>query len=186
MQLKKRKPATKVLLSLLAQTGKTTIDFYTFLNTIRSHQRSFILGGRELIMENKKLENEYFTKLTLKRLKEQNYLRAEKIGRRLMITLTAKGTQTVLTTKLKQAITRTDGLVTVVIFDIPRSQNQARRKFRWLLRQGGFIKLQQSVWASRVDTYKLIANYIKQTKLHYWVNVFQSKNFLNPPKFYSH
>lgn len=85
-----------------------------------------------------------------------------------------------LAIKLKQTPRSVRGY-TVVIFDIPQSENTARRQLRLLLRQGGFYKLQQSVWASSNDNYELLADFIKHLKLQQWVNLFRGSNFLYLP-----
>lgn len=174
-----RVPTTKLLLSLLATTGQATIDFSTMLYDLKYHRGAYVRGGHALVKEYQRFSREREARLVLGQLKRANYVKAQRIGNRLMVSLTTKGRAASLAGQLKAASPRGDKLVTVVIFDIPESQNQARRQFRLLLRQGGFTKLQQSVWVSRADTYYLLARFIKQVKLQRWVNIFHAKNFLN-------
>lgn len=176
------RPITKLLLELLAAAGTGTVDFYVMLHDLRFHRGAYLGGGHGYVKELQRLQNERAAKLVLKRLRERGYIRAQKLGRRLMVTLTTKGEQTTLAARLRVAPLRADRLYTVVIFDIPQSQNQTRRQFRWLLRQGGFIKLQQSVWVSRADAYQVLAAFTKRLRLEPWVNVFYARSFLNLPR----
>ncbi|MBI5733366.1 MAG: CRISPR-associated endonuclease Cas2 [Candidatus Kerfeldbacteria bacterium] len=173
---------TKILLALLTQTGQAVIDFYTFLNDVRYHRGTYIRGGSDLVREIKKLQQDKEAKLALRHLREANYIKTKKMGNRLMVTLTAKGFAKSLNIKLRQAAPHPSKFYTVVIFDIPESENLSRRQFRLLLRQGGFIKLQQSVWISKNDTYQLIAGFIKKMKLEPWINIFRATDFLHIPK----
>ncbi len=176
-------PISKIILTLLAQTGQTAIDYYNFFADLKFNRGYYLRGGHDLVVKMKKLQEEKLIKVTLKNLQRSNYIKAKKIGQRLTIFLTKKGLASTLAIRLKQSPTSKHKLATVVIFDIPQSQNAARRQFRLLLRQGGFTKLQQSVWASQRDNYNLVIEFVKQTKLTPWVNVFHANNFLTPPQY---
>ncbi|HAO81139.1 MAG TPA: CRISPR-associated endonuclease Cas2 [Candidatus Veblenbacteria bacterium] len=175
-------PISKLLLGLLASTGQASIDFYTLLYDMRYHRRAYIAGGHALVKEYQRLEKEHAVKEALRQLKRRHYIKTQKVGKRLMVTLTQKGSMATLAVNLQRAAMRSDKLYTVVVFDVPQSQNTVRRQLRLLLRQGGFIKLQQSVWMSKTDTYELIAQFIKQVKLEPWVNVFRARDFLHSIK----
>lgn len=172
-------PTSKLLLHLLATSGRATVDFAIFFHDMRHHRQAYMMGGHTLVKEYQRLQKQRVALEALRQLQRRNYLKAKKVGNRLLITLTQKGTTASLSSKLQQAPTRTDGLYIVVIFDVPQSQNTARRQLRLLLRQGGFTKLQQSVWMSKTDTYDLIAQFIKRIKLEPWVNVFRARDFLH-------
>ncbi|MFH1866460.1 MAG: CRISPR-associated endonuclease Cas2 [Patescibacteria group bacterium] len=176
-----KKPLTKTFLNLLSSIGEKTIDVFAMFYDLRRYQSAYLQGGRDLVHEVKKFRNERTLKLIINRLQRSKYIKAKKIGKRLIICLTSKGYAVSLSIRLKNAPKRSDGLYTVVIFDIPESQQNSRRQFRLLLRQGGFIKLQQSVWISERDAYNLVADFIKEIKLQPWVNIFYSKNFLHFP-----
>ncbi len=151
------------------------------LYDLKYHRGTYLRGGHTLVKEYQRLSKETAAKRALTQLRQARYITAQKIGKRLLVTLTAKGRAATLVTQLKRAPRRPDTLSTVVVFDIPESQNIARRQFRWLLRQGGFAKLQQSVWVSRADVYKLVAQFVAQAKLKPWVNVFHAEHFLHLP-----
>ncbi len=177
-----RLPATKLLLALLARTGEASIDFYTFLHDLRYHRGTYMRGGHELVQELKRLGEAKQAQRVLDRLHQARYLKAHEIGNRLIVTLTKKGLAAALAVQLHQAPRRADKLCTVVIFDIPETERGARRQFRLLLRQGGFTKLQQSVWVSRGDTHELVTKFVKQAALEAWVNVFLATSFLHLPR----
>ncbi len=177
-----RVPTTKILLSLLVQTGQKLIDFHTFLHDLKSYHTTYLQGGYSLVKEIKKIQSEKNAKLTLKHLRLRNYVKSQKMGKRLQVILTNKGLAATLVDRLRQTKKRPDKLFTVVIFDIPQTQNLARRQLRLLLRQGGFKKLQQSVWVSENDTYLLITKFINDLKINSWVNIFYAKDFISPPK----
>lgn len=176
-----RVPATKFMLSLLAATGQTVVDFSTLLYDLKYHRSAYVRGGHALVQEYKRFRSEHEARAVLQQLKRARYVTAEKTGRRLMVSLTAKGRFAILATQLKTTRPRDDKLSTVVIFDIPESQSRTRRQLRLLLRQGGFTKLQQSVWRSRGDTHRLLTQFIKQAKLERWINIFHAKDFLSEP-----
>ncbi|MFH1112084.1 MAG: hypothetical protein V1712_03400 [Patescibacteria group bacterium] len=175
------KPLTKTLLQILTVAGKGAIDFYNLAYDLKFNGSAYLHGGHTYVRQLKRLQNEREAKLVLKRLRQRGYIKAEKLGRRLLVTLTTKGRQATLATQLQNAPMLSGGWFTVVIFDVPQSVNNARRQLRWLLRQGDFIKLQQSVWISRADAYKPLTELCQRLKLQPWVNVFYARNFLHLP-----
>ncbi|KKU39764.1 MAG: hypothetical protein UX54_C0004G0002 [Parcubacteria group bacterium GW2011_GWA2_46_39] len=127
------------------------------------------------------IEKQYFNK-TINSLIRRRYLEAKKIGHRVELFLTNKGQTATTSQRLLNASLHTRWNFTVVVFDIPRTENAVRRRFRWLLRQGGFLKLQHSVWISRRQVYKIMAKLINDLGLKKWVNVFEGQRFLVTPK----
>jgi DNA-binding transcriptional regulator PaaX len=175
-----RPPLTKVLLSLLAGTAGVMVDYCALLHALRYHRGTYLHGGLDAVRELARLRGKRDARNALRQLQASSYVKARVIGTRLMVTLTAKGRATALAARLRSAPKRADGLATVVVFDVPQSQNTARRRFRLLLRQGEFVKLQQSVWVSRRDTYALLREFIREAKLVAWVTVFRANDFFPP------
>ncbi|MFA4818510.1 MAG: CRISPR-associated endonuclease Cas2 [Patescibacteria group bacterium] len=173
-------PTTKVLLQLLAQAGEAGVDFYNMLYDLKYHRGWYIAGGPAYVLEMKKLQQKKYAKQALDQLKRSGYVKASYLGERLMATLTKKGRASNLLCQLRNAPQLKQGY-TVVIFDIPETQQLARRRWRWFLRQAGFKKLQQSVWFSKLDNYLTLNDFIKKLKLQQWVNVFYGNNFSCPP-----
>jgi DNA-binding transcriptional regulator PaaX len=178
----KRTPLSKVLLTILTNLNEAAIDFTQLTAALQQgYGRAWRHGGQAYVAELKALRHQQTLRQTLAQLRRAKYLKAQRIGKRLLISLTAKGMGTTLAYRLRQAKPDAAGFSTVVIFDIPVAQNWARKQFRLLLKQGGFTKLQQSVWVSRADTYDMVTAFIKQIKLQQWVNVFRAKDFLHRP-----
>ncbi|MFH1867199.1 MAG: CRISPR-associated endonuclease Cas2 [Patescibacteria group bacterium] len=179
---KKNQSLSKTLLYILFQAGKTIGDSITIANDTRRWQSALLQGGLGYLRLRRKLENERNARQAFYNLKRNNYIKAKKIGKRLILSLTSKGTEVLLREQLLRAPKHHQQYFTVVAFDIPESENRARRQFRWFLRQSGFKKLQQSVWVNNRNVYKPLADLIKQLNIDGWVNVFVANNFLRPPQ----
>ena len=175
-------PLTKLLLRTLAATGQGAVYFFTMLHDLKHHRSLYLQGGHANVVEEKRLRHEYYAKLALARLRRSNYVTARKIGRRLIVELTDKGRQALLTHTMRSSPKRNDGSMTVVVFDVPESERFSRQQLRLLLKQGGFTKLQQSVWVSPVDCYANVVEFVRTVKISRWVNVFRGRDFLQRPK----
>jgi len=179
----RRIPLSKLLLIILKGLGETAIELGDLSQAItQRYSSAWRRGGQSFVADLKRLRQRQILQQTLNQLKRSQYLSAQRIGKRLLISLTNKGKADDVVQKLLHAKPYTEKFSTVVIFDVPRTHNWARKQFRQLLKQGGFIKLQQSVWISSKDTYDVIAKFIKQVKIQAWVNVFRAKDFLRQPK----
>ncbi len=62
----------------------------------------------------------------------------------------------------------------LVIFDIPESERSKRDHLRSLLRELSFVKIQQSVWASKYDHREYIAAEIAEYDLEKYVAVYEA------------
>ena len=169
---KNKLPATKLLLRLLLQTGKTVIDFTEFSNNLQQYQRMLMGGSLKQVAEFKKFKQRAYLRKILHNLKRARYVEARRIGKKLLISLNDKSKIELFVNKLKGAKLYPNNFYTVVVFDIPETERTARHQFRQLLRLGNFKLLQQSVWISKLDNYDLIAQFTKQHKIKPWVNVF--------------
>ena len=179
---------TKLILRAFAivsvSLGEIAIELAEFTRALGSgYGPAFQKGGAGYVSELKKLSQERELRNVLHQLKKQKYITEYKLGQRLMLKLTNKGVHATLATRLKVAPSLKRGECTLVAFDIPRTQNEARRQFRWLLRQGGFIKLQQSLWVSRADCHQTLTQLIQELKLQRWVSIAYAHNFLPPLPF---
>lgn len=180
--MNKRRPLTKILLTVLANATNTTVELGQLTLALgQGYGTAWRRGGREYVAEIKHLRQARRLRTTLNQLRYKKYIVARKTGNHLLISLTPKGRAATLVYRLQQATPHPAGYYTVVIFDIPESQAWARKQFRLLLKQGGFTKLQQSVWVSRADTYKAVVEFVQKVKLQSWVNVYHATNFLNQP-----
>ena len=185
-QTESRLPTSKTLLFLIAglisEAGRAVIDFSIIPFEVQRQRRAALYHrGKEFTALQRLREKQRLLK-TIQNLRQQKYITARKVGKQLEVALTRKGMTATLTSRLQRALTLTGNRYTVVVFDIPETEASARRQFRWLLKQGGFTKLQQSVWVSRADTYQLMAQFIKTAGLMSWVNLYYASNFLHAPR----
>ncbi|HCU47960.1 TPA: CRISPR-associated endonuclease Cas2 [Patescibacteria group bacterium] len=175
-------PLTKVLLNFLSGLGEATIEFGRLANALSTrHGSAYRRGGYEYVKELKRLSDKRSVREALGCLARSRYVKAQKIGTRLMITLTNKGQVATMALRLRIAPTHKSNFFTIVIFDIPESQRTARNQLRLLLKQGGFKLLQHSVWISQRDAHGIIADFVRRQRLERWVNAYHATNLLQVP-----
>ena len=172
---------SKILLSLLSKVGELAVGSLVALYDIKRWGSVYIQGGQASVREIKQLQDKRRLREAYRSLKRHHYLVERKVGRRLVITLSDKGRTALIKQQLLQADYLPQGTFTVIIFDIPESERVSRRQFRLLLRQSGFVKLQQSVWVSRRDVFQIVSEFIRRLKLGRWVNVYYGSNFFKMP-----
>lgn len=110
---------------------------------------------------------------SLKRLRENgliDFIDDEK----LLVRLTDQGREKALLAKIKLEPQKWDGKWRLVIFDIPEKRRAVRDLLRSKLKQWDFIRLQQSVWASKKDCKKPLRDFIKSVGIEDWVMVIES------------
>ncbi len=168
--IKKNESVTHFVLKSLAVVGSITVDFYTWTNDLRRWQYHYE-SNREWKNYLKYIKDKNRSRKLLHNLKRRNYIKINKIGNRVIISLTDKGKMAALKNSLLQTKKMSDKY-TVVIFDIPETARLARVLFRKLLKEASFKKLQQSVWISNCDAHDIMIKFIKEQKIDKWVNVF--------------
>lgn len=172
-------PLTKVLLNIIHATGEIAVDFYYIAHDAKYHRVAFARGGHDLVVELKRLNKLKNKKRKLSRtlyqLKKSKYIDVNKVGDRLMVNLTDKGRISILLSRLNNVSLCKKHYV-VVIFDIPETKNVIRRHFRQILKSAGFIKLQQSVWISKKDVYKILNEFVEYLGIKSWVKIFYALN----------
>lgn len=178
-------PSSKIILNLIAwamqKTNDFSIDYWHLLYDLKHWPSAYRQGGHAYVSELKKIKNKKVARKTVYNLKQKGYIKTHQAGEKLLITLTDKGKRVTLSERLKLAKLLPYHTYTIVIFDIPETENFVRRRFRWLLKQSDFVKLQQSVWASPRDVFSIMINFIKELKLEKWVNVFQTSTIFKLP-----
>ncbi|HBV33377.1 TPA: CRISPR-associated endonuclease Cas2 [Patescibacteria group bacterium] len=185
--MKNNTPKTKrvlgIIATILADIGEASIELSRLPSIVQhGHLKAYGRGGLEFVAELQQAKHKQYFNKTINSLIRRRYLEAKKIGHRVELFLTNKGQTATTSQRLLNASLHTRWNFTVVVFDIPRTENAVRRRFRWLLRQGGFLKLQHSVWISRRQVYKIMAKLINDLGLKKWVNVFEGQRFLVTPK----
>ncbi len=180
----KPRPVTKALLGILAELGGTLVDLNDlFVDIGQGYGSAHRRGGHEYVLELKALHQAARAQAAFRNLRRARYITARKIGRRFEVSLTPKGSAAVLVQQLRQLQPKRGATAyTVVVFDVPQTENRTRDQLRWLLRQGGFTKLQQSVWVGPAEAYQLVAAFVRQVHLQRWVNLFQATNFFHLPR----
>lgn len=93
----------------------------------------------------------------------------------LALRLTDKGKSKALWTKMRLEDEKWDGKWRVIIWDIPEKRRNTRDLLRHQLKQLGFEKVQNSVWASKKDCIKLLKEYINKVGIGDWVKVLETK-----------
>lgn len=92
----------------------------------------------------------------------------------LTLRLTDIGRSKALWIKMKFEDEKWDGKWRIVVWDIPEKRRKARDLLRHLLKQLGFKKFQQSVWATKKNCTTLLREYIKKVGIEDWVKVVES------------
>ncbi len=164
-------PLTKALLNLIYATGEIAVDFYYITHDAKYHRGAFMRGGHEYVEELERLKDKRKLYFKIRQLKSSKYVEINRRGSKLMLKITEKGRRAILIDALRRADKCVNGY-TFVVFDIPESKRRIRQQFRLLLKQGGFVKLQQSVWFNQKDVYKLLVGFIKEVEIESWVRVF--------------
>ena len=165
----------KLLLKTLANTRKLLLAIMEGYN---SNSDIPLISGysnkRSISFEDKF----YIEKARIKRafynLKRRKFIEVRKNGDKIMYILTDKGRIAALKEQIRLADKRSDGRILLISFDIPIQGNDVRKKLRYLLNDFEFKKIQQSLWASRRDVGKNLAELIKEMGAQKWVKLFLS------------
>lgn len=160
-----RPPSTrKTLTNLVLLALEKTVDGYVAFDDFIHNP---MLGGRYL---KKSLLSQ-----ALNRLREQGFV--ELISdKELTFRLTDSGRDKALWKKMQLGDEKWDGKWRLVIWDVPEKRRAARDLLRYKLKQLGFKKWQQSVWASKVNCTRLLRDFIKKVGIEDWVMVVESDN----------
>lgn len=111
----------------------------------------------------------------IKRLKEKQLIEYVDIGN-VVFKLTDQGEDQVMRMKLKNEEEAWDGIWRLVIFDIPEEQRIARDLLRFKLKEWGFKKVQNSVWATKKNCTKVMRRFVKELGVEKWVIVIESND----------
>ncbi len=113
---------------------------------------------------------------TIRRLENQGIINSHKTSKGSVYRINQSGRLKILAKKVFANKNKsTDGLSTVVIFDIPEEKKAARGYLRRLLLQNGFINLQRSVMISPNDLDRDFFELLEDLKIRPHVTVLKSK-----------
>lgn len=111
----------------------------------------------------------------LSRLARQGLLTIEKRPDGIGAALTTAGKLEFFKLFLDQSKKLPDGIICIVVFDVPEKY----RKQRWLLRKflsdKAFVPLQKSVWISQFDDARVLLSLFRMLKIRGWVRVYKAK-----------
>ena len=104
-------------------------------------------------------------------LKKKGFVEVNKIPYQL----TNKGKFRMSEVNLRRNMKRSDGSSTIIIFDIPQTQSQARRVFRRILQNLGFTHLQKSVLVGPYELPLEFYEFLDELKIRKHVKVIEGK-----------
>jgi DNA-binding transcriptional regulator PaaX len=110
---------------------------------------------------------------TLRKLEIKGLVKKSRRGRINLYSLTSAGRE--LIHKKIKLVRRSDGLSTIVIFDVPEDQSKQRTLFRRYLQQNGFVSLQKSVLISPNQIQPELKELIRELKLNNFVTVIDGR-----------
>ncbi|MBI5466348.1 MAG: hypothetical protein HY974_03605 [Candidatus Kerfeldbacteria bacterium] len=183
MSMAAYRPVTKALLAFVAGLGDSAVEFGSLWSALATgYGSAYRRGGSAYVSELKRFKKQIDLKRKINELARRRYIRVRRLGRSFVISLTDKGQAATVISRLRQAQAHPRGWHTVVIFDIPEEMSNARKLLRALLKQGGFKRLQQSVWVSKADAYNTMVEFVKHSRVEAWVNVYYATQFLSSPQ----
>lgn len=109
------------------------------------------------------------------KLKQRGYIEEAKKGQAIVCVLSKKGKIKLIKNQIKTSKQLPAGNFLTVIFDIPQTQKSARNMLRGFLKANDFKKLQQSVWITRQEVYKILVDLIEEIEITDWVKIFYGK-----------
>ena len=126
-------------------------------------------------------EQELKNKKERRRLYDQIY-HLENFGYVNKKGFTKKGVLRLLKAKVNQQTEknkRWDGRWRIIIFDIPEKRRVARDNLRMVLKNLGFIKLQNSVWISPDNYFNLLQETVREYKIAPYVILIEARRVSN-------
>ena len=117
-------------------------------------------------------KDKYLQRQALKRLKQRNLIKMQKIAESYQVALTQYGIDEFMRLKILNSKIHTDGTICMVTFDIPESQSTFRKRIRRILANSAFIPLQRSVWISNIDAADILSKLFKSQYSQKWIRVF--------------
>lgn len=164
--MNKRKSLSKFILLMLEKT----IDGCVRMEDFSQNPNFYAYGGGWEYPLKKAILAQ-----VVKRLRENGFVELVS-DKELSLRLTDAGRVKALWTKMRLEDDDWDGKWRLVIWDIPEKRRKARDLLRYQLKQLGFKKFQQSVWASKKNCTLLLKKYIKDVGIEDWVTVVESED----------
>lgn len=160
-----KKSLTNIILLVLEKS----VDGYIRLEDFLYNSSSYAYYGWDRPLKKADLAQ------ALKRLRERGLIDLIS-DEKLAYKLTDQGRQKAVWESMAFDDKKWDGKWRVVIFDVPEKRRQARDLLRGSLKKWGFIRWQQSVWATKKNCTEALRNFIKSVGIEDWVIVLESDN----------
>jgi len=109
------------------------------------------------------------------RLEKSGLIKTKKIKRKTYVKLTEKGKFEYLRNKMTSSSKLPDGLICIVVFDIPEKEKLLRDSLRKFLIESAFIPIQKSVLISQFNDAASMKKMFKMLKIEKWVRVFEAR-----------
>ncbi len=164
--------ATKRLDNLLLNLAKAVEQIFDESRALRNVWYWEYYHAQKRILKNKQEQKKIYNQI----------YHLEKFGYINKKGFTKKGILRLLKAKTKQEAKtkkKWDGRWRLVIFDIPEKQRLARGNLRTILRELGFLKLQNSVWVSPDDHFNLLQNIVREYRIAPFVVLMEVKRISN-------
>jgi hypothetical protein len=113
------------------------------------------------------------------RLKSRKIIEIKEKDAKLMARLSKKGFIEFLKLKLTDAEELPDGLVCLVVFDIPEKTREIRKLFRKFLRGNYFLFTQKSVWVSHFNVAPILNELLVFFNLKKWVKIYLGQEIIS-------
>ena len=163
---------TKRLDNLLLNLAKAVEQIFDESQALRNVWYWEYYHAQKRILKNKQEQKKIYNQI----------YHLEKFGYINKKGFTKKGILRLLKAKTKQEAKtkkKWDGRWCLVIFDIPEKQRLARGNLRTILRELGFLKLQNSVWVSPDDYFNLLQNIVREYRIAPFVVLMEVKRISN-------
>ena len=139
----------------------------------------FFYSKKDWTREDKEYAEAAQMRRALNSLKERKFIEIRKKGAKMVYVLTDKGRLAALKERIRLADRRRDGKILLVSFDIPEQESLIRDKFRRLLKDFEFERVQFSLWASKQDVGAELVKLIKEMGAIKWIRIFEANDILN-------
>ena len=156
---------------------------------VRRGQSMMGIGGYREREQRRIIRDREWLRRRIRHLKRQHYIDAVQEGTRQLLKLTSKGAGEILRLQFlmqmrSQSQKKWDGRLWLAMYDVPELKQMYRRFFRQLLKEGGFIMLQKSIWVSRHNPQPVMGELLKHLGMEHCFELIEidgkkcSKRFL--------
>lgn len=136
-----------------------------------ARRRKYRFEGEHKLAEEHYQQEQSFRR-RLKYLRRKKFIKTKKTEKKLLFELTDRGKQELLKRRVEERSKLPDGLVCLVLYDIPVDAGSGRDGLRYFLKRVGLKQVQQSVWQTDKDVVEEILEFVRRAKVEKWVQVY--------------